>query len=78
VLHYGVANMPGAVPRTSSLALSNATLRYALRIADMGVMDALRSDPGFAKGLNTYQGKITYPGVAKAFDMPLVKPEELL
>ncbi len=53
VLHYGVANMPGAVPRTSSFGLANATLRYIHRVADMGLHEALRSDPGLAKGLNT-------------------------
>ena len=77
VLHYGVANMPGAVPRTSSMALSNATLRYALRIADMGLREALQSDPGLMNGLNTYQGQITHQGVAEAFDLPLVRPETI-
>jgi alanine dehydrogenase len=71
VLHYGVANMPGAVPRTSSLALSNATLRYILRIADMGAAAALESDPGLAKGLNVAGGAIHYPAVAEAFGLPL-------
>lgn len=69
VLHYGVANMPGAVPRTSSLGLSNATLRYVLRVADMGLMEALRSDVGLAKGLNVYQGQVTYPAVAETFNL---------
>ncbi|MDQ7027183.1 MAG: alanine dehydrogenase [Anaerolineae bacterium] len=73
VLHYGVANMPGAVPRTSSLALSNATLRYALRLADVGT-DALLQDEGFLKGLNTFAGQITYPGVAEAFNLDYVSP----
>jgi alanine dehydrogenase len=77
VVHYGVANMPGAVPRTSSLALSNATLRYALRLADHGI-DALHDDPGFMKGLNTYAGRITHVGVAEAFAMPYVEPERAL
>lgn len=78
VLHYGVANMPGAVPRTSSLALSNATLRYALRIADMGLQDALRQDPGFLKGLNTFAGHLTHPAVAEAFDLTFTRPEDAL
>jgi alanine dehydrogenase len=69
VVHYGVANMPGAVPRTSSLALSNATLRYVLKIADLGFSEALRADPGLAKGLNTYQGTCTYPAVAETFNL---------
>ena len=68
VVHYGVANMPGAVPRTSSLALSNATLRYIVKLANNG-LDALRSDDGFLKGLNTYNGKLTYQGVAEAFEL---------
>ncbi len=75
VLHYGVANMPGAVPRTSSFGLANATLRYILKIADVGLHDALRADPGLAKGLNIYKGTVTYPGVADAFNLPLGMPE---
>jgi alanine dehydrogenase len=71
VVHYGVANMPGAVPRTSSLGLSNATLRYALRVADKGLHDALRSDPGLAKGLNIYGGQVTYPAVGETFNLPV-------
>jgi len=78
VLHYGVANMPGAVPRTSSLALANATLRYALRIADIGLDEALKSDPGLMAGLNIYRGQVTHHGVAEAFDMPLTKPETVV
>jgi alanine dehydrogenase len=69
VLHYGVANMPGAVPRTSSLGLSNATLRYILRVADSGLTEALRSDHGLAQGLNIYQGQVTYAAVAHTFDL---------
>jgi alanine dehydrogenase len=72
VLHYGVANMPGAVPRTSSFALSNATLKYILRVADMGVTAALASDPGLAKGLNVAGGVIHYPAVAEAFGLPVL------
>ncbi|MGJ3237464.1 MAG: alanine dehydrogenase [Anaerolineae bacterium] len=68
VLHYGVANMPGAVPRTSSLGLSNATLRYIIHLANHG-LDALKMDPGFLKGLNTYAGKLTYKGVSEAFHL---------
>jgi alanine dehydrogenase len=71
VLHYGVANMPGAVPRTSSLALSNATMRYVLRVADLGLAEAMRSDPGLAKGLNIYQGHVTHPAVAETFNLPV-------
>lgn len=71
VLHYGVANMPGAVPRTSSLALSNATLRYVLRVADSGLYEALRGDPGLANGLNIYRGHITHSAVAETFNLPV-------
>jgi alanine dehydrogenase len=78
VVHYGVANMPGAVPRTSSLALSNATLRYALKIADMGAHAALEQDAGFLKGLNTLGGHCTHPAVAKTFDLAYVDPQEAM
>ncbi|HEX2622117.1 MAG TPA: alanine dehydrogenase [Phototrophicaceae bacterium] len=78
VLHYGVANMPGAVPRTSSLGLSNATLRYILRVADQGLMEALRSDPGLAKGLNIHEGKVTHPAVAHTFNLPVADVEAVL
>jgi alanine dehydrogenase len=78
VLHYGVANMPGAVPRTSSLALSNATLRYILRVADLGLQDALHQDPGLLKGLNTIHGHLTHPAVAEAFGLRYTAPEEAL
>lgn len=69
VVHYGVANMPGAVPRTSTLALSNATLPYVLRLARLGAEAAMAEDPGLARGLNTYEGKLTYEAVADAFDL---------
>lgn len=78
VLHYGVANMPGAVPRTSSFGLANATLRYILKVADMGLHEALRSDPGLAKGLNTYKGAVTHPGVADAFNLSLESLEAVV
>jgi alanine dehydrogenase len=73
VLHYGVANMPGAVPRTSSFGLSNATLRYISRVAEMGLQDALASDPGLAKGLNLYKGQVMHPAVAQTFNLPLAE-----
>ena len=72
VVHYGVANMPGAVPRTSTLALSNATLPYVLRIARRGAEGAMAADPGLAKGLNTYRGQVTYDAVAECFNLPYV------
>jgi alanine dehydrogenase len=75
VLHYGVANMPGAVPRTSSFGLSNATLRYIARVADMGLHAALGSDPGLAKGLNVHRGGVMHPAVAKTFNLPLSTTE---
>ncbi len=77
VLHYGVANMPGAVPRTSSFALSNATLPYILKVANLGLHDALRADDGLAKGLNVYHGYVTYDAVADAFNLA-VRPMETL
>lgn len=77
VVHYGVANMPGAVPRTSTFALVNQTLPFAMRLAAKGI-DALRDDPGLALGLNTYEGKLTCPAVGEAFDMESVKPEDVL
>lgn len=67
VVHYGVANMPGAVPRTSTYGLSNATLPYMLKLANKGFIDAVASDPALAKGVNVYKGKVTYKAVAEAF-----------
>jgi len=78
VLHYGVANMPGAVPRTSSFGLANATLRYILRIADVGLHDALRGDIGLAKGLNIYKGAVTHPAVAETFNLPFAQAEAVV
>lgn len=72
VLHYGVANMPGAVPRTSTLALTNATLNYGLRLARLGWKTACREDPALRLGLNIVEGKVVYPGVAEAFGLSLV------
>lgn len=66
VLHYCVANMPGAVPRTSTFALTNATLPYALKLANKGFIDAINSDPGLKEGVNTYAGRLTYEAVASA------------
>lgn len=70
VVHYCVANMPGAVPRTSTYGLSNATLPYIRKLANRGFENAIRNDAALAKGVNTYQGKITYDAVAEAFGMP--------
>ena len=72
IIHYAVANMPGGVPRTSTLALTNATLPYAKKLAKLGWKDACRKDPSLALGLNVVEGKVVYPGVAEAFNLPLV------
>jgi len=78
VILYCVANMPGAVPRTSTYALSNATLPYAAKLANMGAEAAIQADPALAKGVNTYDGKITYLGVAEAFGLEYTPLETLL
>ena len=77
VVHYGVTNMPGAVPRTSTYALSNATLPYIVKLTQMGAEAAIQADVSLSKGLNTYRGKITYPAVAKAFDLEYTPLEAL-
>ena len=78
IIHYGVANMPGGVPRTSTLALTNATLPYAKQLANKGWKQALRDNAALRKGLNMYDGKVTYPGVAEAFGLQLHDPEAAL
>jgi alanine dehydrogenase len=78
VIHYGVANMPGGVPRTSTLALTNATLPYALQLANKGWKKALKENGALLKGLNMHEGKVTYPGVAEAFGLELTDPATLL
>ncbi|MBD5218874.1 MAG: alanine dehydrogenase [Muribaculaceae bacterium] len=70
VVHYAVANIPGAVPYTSTLALTNATLPYALRLADMGWKAACKADKGLAEGVNIVDGKVTFQAVATAWDLP--------
>ena len=75
IVHYAVANIPGAVPNTSTSALTNATLRYALALADKGWRRACKEDAALAKGLNIVEGKVTYRAVADVFGMecePLV------
>jgi alanine dehydrogenase len=72
IVHYCVANMPGAVPLTSTIALTNATLPYALTIANDGWRNAAAKSPGIRAGINLVAGKITYAGVAEAFDLPQV------
>jgi alanine dehydrogenase len=78
ILHYAVANMPGGVPRTSTLALTNATLSFGLRLARDGWKKACRDEAPLRLGLNVVEGKVVYPGVAEAFGLPLVKVEEVL
>ncbi len=78
VLHYCVANMPGAVPRTSTFALTNATLPYALRLANRGFLDAIGSDPGLKEGVNTYGGKLTYKAVADDQGLEYTALDEML
>jgi alanine dehydrogenase len=72
ILHYAVANMPGGVPRTSTLALTNATLPYGLKLAKLGWRAACKADQALRLGLNVVEGKVVYPGVAEAFHLPLV------
>ncbi|NDJ53669.1 MAG: alanine dehydrogenase [Chloroflexi bacterium] len=78
VIHYGVTNMPGAVPRTSTYGLSNATLQYALILADHGLEAALENTPSLIPGVNTYQGSLTYEAVAEAFDMTYTPLEDAM
>jgi len=78
IIHYGVANMPGGVPRTSTLALTNATLPYAMQLANKGWKKALRDNPALLKGLNMTEGKVTYPGVAEAFGLKYEDPSKFV
>ena len=78
VIHYCVANMPGAVPITSTKALTNATLPYVLEIADLGLREAVARDPALAKGVNVLDGKLTYEAVAEAHDLEFTPLEDVL
>jgi alanine dehydrogenase len=78
VVHYCVANMPGAVAKTSTLALTNATLPYAVTLADKGWKKAMQDSREIALGANVIDGEITYKGVAEAFDMPYAGVEKFL
>lgn len=78
VIHYCVTNMPGAVPRTSTFALSNVTLPYGLALADRGLVGATLHDPALAKGVNVYNGQITHAGVAEALGLPYVELQSAL
>jgi alanine dehydrogenase len=78
IVHYGVANMPGGVPRTSTLALTNATFPYAKELAKKGWKKALKENAALKKGLNIVDGKVTYPAVAEAFGLPFTPPDSYL
>jgi alanine dehydrogenase len=78
VVHYAVANMPGGVPRTSTLALTNATFPYARRLARAGWREACRADGALTLGLNVIEGKVVYPGVAEAFGLELHDAQTLV
>ncbi len=78
VIHYCVANMPGAVPNTSTIALTNATLPYVVRIANHDIDILLREDEELRTGLNIYKGKVTHEGVAEAFDLEYIPVDKAL
>lgn len=78
IIHYCVTNMPGAVPHTSTLALTNATIKYALDLADKGIRKATADDPALGKGVNTLDGKCTYQAVAEAFNLKYTPLEKAL
>jgi alanine dehydrogenase len=78
VIHYSVANMPGAVPRTSTIALTNATLSYAVKLAELGWKKACSDDKALRKGLNIVNGRVVYKGVAEAFGLPFHDVLEIL
>ncbi len=78
VIHYSVANMPGAVARTSTYGLTNCTLPYGLQLANKGYKQAMLDDKALALGLNVYEGKIVYKAVAEAFDMEYTPLEEVM
>jgi alanine dehydrogenase len=78
VIHYAVANMPGGVPRTSTLALTNATFPYAITLANRGWKTACKQDHALALGLNVVKGKVVYPGVAEAFELEYTDVEKVL
>lgn len=78
VIHYGVANMPGAVPKTSTIALTNVTLPYAIQIANKGYLEAIKTNREIALGVNIFFGKVTYGPVAEAFGLEYTPFEEVL
>ena len=78
VVHYCVANMPGGVPRTSTIALNKATLPYLVKLANKGYQQALGEDKNFLAGLNVHKGHVTYKAVADAFGHEFVEPLSIL
>jgi alanine dehydrogenase len=78
VIHYCVTNMPGAVARTSTFALNNATLPFVLALADKGPIEAMTEDPHLRAGLNLHEGRITYEAVARDLNLPYRPAEEAL
>jgi alanine dehydrogenase len=78
VVHYCVGNMPGAVPHTSTYALTNATMPYVVALADHGLEEAVRLDPALAKGVNVYKGQVVYEPVAEAHGMASVPLDSLI
>ena len=78
VVHYAVANMPGAVPHTATLALTNATLSYALEIADHGFTEALRRSAPLRRACNVLAGRVTHPAVAASLGLSPTPPEQLV
>jgi alanine dehydrogenase len=78
VVHYSVANMPGAVARTSTFALTNATLPYAMKLANLGYAEAVKRDLGLARGVNVIHGKLTYKAVAEALNLEYTPLSEVL
>ncbi|MGD9205858.1 MAG: alanine dehydrogenase, partial [Desulfobacterales bacterium] len=78
IVHYAVSNMPGALPRTSTLALNNATLPFAAEIADKGWKKAMQENSEIKRGANVVKGKVTYKGVAEAFGLKYTAIDKLL
>jgi alanine dehydrogenase len=78
VVHYCVTNMPGAVPHTSTLGLTNATFPYLMRLANLGPAEALKQDAGLAEGLNVWKGTLTHKGVAESQGRAFTAPADVL
>jgi alanine dehydrogenase len=78
VVHYCVANMPGGVPRTSTLALNNATLPFLVKLANKGYQKALAEDKNFLAGLNVHKGEVTYKAVADVFGYDYINPKNII